>query len=366
MIQIRNLSKAYGDLQVLEGVNAEIRKGEIISVIGPSGTGKSTLLRSLNLLERPDSGSVIIDGLDILAPGAPVPALRRKMGMFFQSFNLFPHLTVLDNLTLGPVKLLGKNRREAEKRGMDLLADVGLMEKAGNLVDSLSGGQKQRVAIARCLAMEPEIILFDEPTSALDPTMISEVLAVIRRLASRKMTMIIVTHEMDFARDVSTRVFYMDEKGIYEEGSPEQIFQNPQREKTRAFIKRIRSISWTLNSRHYDLYAMNGEVARFAEKHFLSRSLLQNMQLALEESLALFYAGTEKKELHLTLSYSEKNGDISLVLDFWDPADNFMEQNMAEDDLGLVLLKSVLSGTQLEEGPLGTRLTLQLVQIHQN
>jgi polar amino acid transport system ATP-binding protein len=242
MIQVRNLSKHFGDLVVLKDVSADIQKGEIISVIGPSGTGKSTFLRCLNLLESPTGGSILIDGVPILTRGANVPKVRQKMGMVFQSFNLYAHLSVLDNLTLGPIKLLHKQRAEAERHALELLKLVGLAEKASAFPDELSGGQKQRVAIARCMAMEPEILLFDEPTSALDPTMVSEVLAVIRRLAREGMTMVIVTHEMDFARNLSSRVFYMDEGLIYEEGTPEQIFDHPCKEKTRAFINRIRSL----------------------------------------------------------------------------------------------------------------------------
>jgi polar amino acid transport system ATP-binding protein len=211
MIRVEHLSKNYGQLCVLKDITTEIQKGEVISIIGPSGTGKSTFLRCLNLLETPSEGRIEIDDLDILKKGADVPKLRRKMGMVFQSFNLYAHLTVLDNLTIGPVKLLHKTKDEAERKAVEILKTVGLAEKTAAFPDVLSGGQKQRVAIARCLVMEPEIILFDEPTSALDPTMVSEVLGVIRRLAKEGMTMAIVTHEMDFARDVSTRVFYMDE-----------------------------------------------------------------------------------------------------------------------------------------------------------
>ena len=220
MIRVEHLSKSFGQVDVLRGINAEIRKGEVVSIIGPSGAGKSTFLRCLNLLDHPTSGSIWIDGVDVLARKANVPKVRQKMNMVFQSFNLFAHLSVLENLTLAPIRLRGMDRRVAGEKARDLLRLVGLAEKAERFPDELSGGQKQRVAIARCLAMEPEIVLFDEPTSALDPTMVSEVLAVIRRLAKDGMTMAIVTHEMDFARDVSNRVFYMDEGVIYEEGTP--------------------------------------------------------------------------------------------------------------------------------------------------
>ncbi|HRI46698.1 MAG TPA: amino acid ABC transporter ATP-binding protein, partial [Ignavibacteriaceae bacterium] len=258
MIRVEKLSKVFGNVTVLKEINVEIHKGEIISIIGPSGTGKSTFLRCLNLLEQPTSGKIFIDKIDILDKNTNVPKLRQKMGMVFQSFNLFNHLTVLENLTIGQTKLLKRTKAEAESRGHELLKLVGLSEKEDNYADELSGGQKQRVAIARCLSMDPEIILFDEPTSALDPTMVSEVLAVIRRLAKEGMTMAIVTHEMDFARDVSNRVFYMDEGIIYEDGSPQQIFDSPQKEKTRAFINRIRSLNYSIRNISFDFYAMNG------------------------------------------------------------------------------------------------------------
>jgi polar amino acid transport system ATP-binding protein len=215
MITIRHLKKSYPNVTPLRDVNTEIKKGEVISIIGPSGTGKSTLLRCMNLLEIPTAGEVLIDGNAITSPKADVPALRRKMGMVFQSFNLFSNLNIIENIMAAPVKLLGKSRQEAYEEGMELLRRVGLVEKALNYPDELSGGQKQRVAIARAIAMKPEMILFDEPTSALDPTMVGEVLQVIRGLAKEGMTMMIVTHEMKFARDVSTRVFYMDEGGPY-------------------------------------------------------------------------------------------------------------------------------------------------------
>ncbi len=309
MITVEHLTKSYGSLQVLRDVNATVAPGEVISIIGPSGTGKSTFLRCLNLLDQPTSGKIMIGSDDILAKGANVPAMRQKMGMVFQSFNLFEHLTVLENLTIGPVKLLGRTREQAQERGRELLRTVGLAEKADSYPNQLSGGQKQRVAIARCLSMDPSIILFDEPTSALDPTMVSEVLGVIRSLARQGMTMLIVTHEMRFARDVSTRIFYMDEGIIYEQGTPEQIFDNPQKEKTRAFINRVRSFNYRIGSPDYDLYALNAEIETFCGKHFLSATQLRSIQLLIEESLQILPldAGTE-----LSLDYSENSGQVSI------------------------------------------------------
>jgi polar amino acid transport system ATP-binding protein len=345
MIKVENLSKKFGDLTVLHDVNIEIHKGEVISIIGPSGTGKSTLLRCLNLLEMPTAGRIAIDGEDILSHKTNVPRLRQKMGMVFQSFNLFSHLSVLDNLTIGPVKLLKKTREEAERRAMALLKMVGLAEKAYSFADELSGGQKQRVAIARCLSMDPEIILFDEPTSALDPTMVSEVLAVIRRLAKDGMTMAIVTHEMEFAGDVSNRVLYMDEGIIYESGTPEQIFENPLREKTRAFIHRIRSFHYHIGSPDFDLYAMNGEIQSFCEKHVFAKSLTNNVILVIEELLGLNRAATLLMDVDLTLSYSEKHDTVVVVFDAVGPAANLLERP-AEDELGATIVRGLCDSTE--------------------
>jgi polar amino acid transport system ATP-binding protein len=310
MIEVRNLSKHFGDLVVLKDVNADIRKGEVISVIGPSGTGKSTFLRCLNLLETPTGGSIIIDGIPLLDKKTNVPKLRQRMGMVFQGFNLYVHLSILENLTLGPIRLLGKKRAEAEQKAMELLKLVGLAEKAYAFPDELSGGQKQRVAIARCMAMEPEILLFDEPTSALDPTMVSEVLAVIRRLAREGMTMVIVTHEMEFARNLSSRVFYMDEGLIYEEGTPEQIFDHPQKEKTRAFINRIRRLDHRITSPDFDLYAMQAVMHAFCEKHMLSKKVTGFVLHIAEEVLTL---QKDFSDIRMSLSFSEKDGAVDLV-----------------------------------------------------
>lgn len=337
MINVEHLSKNFGSLQVLNDISTEIKKGEVITIIGPSGSGKSTFLRCLNLLETPSSGNIIIDGIPLLDPNTDVSRLRQRMGMVFQSFNLWPHLSVLNNLTLGPVKLLGKSREEAENKAVDLLKLVGLAEKVHSFPDELSGGQKQRVAIARCMAMEPEILLFDEPTSALDPTMVSEVLAVIRRLKREGMTMVIVTHEMEFARNTASRVFYMDKGDIYEEGTPAQIFDNPQREKTRAFINRIRSLHFHVTSKNYDLYAMQGEMEVFCEKHLLSAEVSDYVQNVAEEVLWMMPTITS---LDLSLSYSEKDRDVILLCENTGDPFNPMEEGVLEDDLGLKLIKA--------------------------
>jgi polar amino acid transport system ATP-binding protein len=357
MITIAHLSKHYGALAVLKDINVEIHKGEVISIIGPSGTGKSTLLRCLNLLEAPTSGSIRVDGIDLLDKKTDVPKMRQRMSMVFQSFNLFNHLSVLENLTIGPRRLKGMSRSEANAKAMELLRVVGLAEKADNYPDELSGGQKQRVAIARCLAMEPEIILFDEPTSALDPTMVREVLSVIRRLAKDGMTMAIVTHEMDFARDVSNRVFYMDEGIIYEEGPPEQIFEHPRKERTRAFIHRIRSFTCQVTSPDYDLYAIQAQIEAFCEKQLVAGEMRGHLLLIVEELLAIYRPQLRSITLEMTISYSEKEERLSVVIESTGAPGNPLEAGELPDDLGLMLIRGLTEN--LEYRRIGDRNRLE-------
>ncbi len=237
LIKTEKLQKTFGKLDVLTGIDMEIKKGEVVVVIGPSGSGKSTFLRCLNRLEEPTGGKILFEGEDITAPKCNINLHRQKMGMVFQQFNLFPHLTVLRNLTIAPMKLLGVSKEDAEKRGMELLERVGLADKALAYPNQLSGGQKQRVAIVRALAMNPEVMLFDEPTSALDPEMVGEVLVVMNRLAKEGMTMVVVTHEMGFAREVADRVVFMADGVIAEEGTPADIFENPKNPRTQQFLQ---------------------------------------------------------------------------------------------------------------------------------
>ncbi len=240
IIKTTDLCKYYGEnIHALDGVSAEIKKGEVVVVIGPSGSGKSTFLRSLNLLESATSGCVYFDGVDITDPKVDINFHRRKMGMVFQQFNLFPHMTVLKNLTLAPMKLLKKSKEEAEAKAMELLERVGLADRAAAYPSQLSGGQKQRVAIVRALCMDPDVMLFDEPTSALDPEMVGEVLDVMKKLATDGMTMVVVTHEMGFARDVADRILFMCDGKIMEEGTPEEFFTNPKDERARQFLKSV-------------------------------------------------------------------------------------------------------------------------------
>ena len=239
MIDVKNLHKYFGSLEVLKGIDCHIDKGECVCVIGPSGSGKSTFLRCLNLLETPTKGDIVIDDMHLTEKDFDVDAMRKRVGMVFQHFNLFPHLTILENVTLAPIRPKMMTEEQAKEKAMELLNRVGVGDKADNYPAQLSGGQKQRVAIARSLALSPEVMLFDEPTSALDPEMVGEVLEVMKQLAQEGMTMVVVTHEMGFAREVANRVFFMDGGGILEEGTPEQIFDHPQEERTKAFLSKV-------------------------------------------------------------------------------------------------------------------------------
>ena len=239
LISVENLQKSFGDLVVLNGIDLTINQGDVLVIVGPSGSGKSTFLRCLNRLEESTGGSIYFNGEDITAPGVNINKHRQKMGMVFQQFNLFPHLTIMRNLTIGPMKLLGKNKEEAERKALELLNRVGLGDRANSYPNQLSGGQKQRVAIVRALCMEPEVMLFDEPTSALDPEMVGEVLEVMQELAQDGMTMVCVTHEMGFAREVATRVIFIDEGKIVEEGPPAEIFNTPKHPRLQEFLSKV-------------------------------------------------------------------------------------------------------------------------------
>ena len=320
LIEIRNLKKEYSpDVVPLRGVTADIEAGEVISIIGPSGTGKSTLLRCINRLETPTSGQIIVDGVDVCAPGTDLARLRKSMGMVFQSFNLFPHKMAVENIMLPQQSLLGKSAREAYEEAMKQLEKVGLADRARQYPDELSGGQKQRVAIARALAMHPQILLFDEPTSALDPTMVSEVLSVIRDLAGTGLTMLLVTHEMRLARHVSDRVFFMTDGEIYEEGSPEQIFEHPLREGTRNFIFRIRSWTCILSPSSRDFHGMTGSLEKFCKDQFLGRRQAMNCQLAVEELVVSFLLPAVESAgqgaFHMTLFAGEEGAERKLMID---------------------------------------------------
>lgn len=239
MIEIKNLKKSFGEKTILKNINSYINKGEVVVIIGPSGSGKSTFLRCLNRLEEADEGNIIFNGIDITKKDVNINNIRQNMGMVFQHFNLFPHLTVLENITIAPIKVKNLNKNQVEQQALKLLELVGLKDKASEYPSNLSGGQKQRIAIVRALAMQPEVILFDEPTSALDPEMVGEVLEVMKNLAKEGMTMIVVTHEMAFAREVGSRIIFMDDGNICEENTPQQLFDNPTHPRTKEFLSKI-------------------------------------------------------------------------------------------------------------------------------
>lgn len=320
MIRIEHLRKDYPNVTPLEDVNATINDGDVISVIGPSGTGKSTLLRCINQLEKPTSGRVWLDDVEITDPSCDINEVRKRMGMVFQSFNLFGHRTVIENVMLPPMDLLGKTKQDAYDEGMRLLRMVGLAKKAMNYPDELSGGQKQRIAIARTLAMDPEVILFDEPTSALDPTMVGEVQAVIRELATTGKTLMIVTHEMAFARAICNRVFYMDEGGIYEDGTPSQVFDNPQRENTRRFVQRLKVLQLSIESRDYDFLGTMGEVERYCTRSQIPPRQTHHVQLAFEELVQQLISTLEDPRLNVMVEWSEETGKALLTVRYNGPA----------------------------------------------
>lgn len=350
VLSVNGLRKVFEDgVTVLKNITTDIRKGDVVSIIGPSGTGKSTFLRCLNKLETSTEGTVTMHGIS-------EDEMRRHMGMVFQSFNLFEHLTVLENVCIGPMKLLHKSREEAEMRGMELLSAVGMANKATYMPSQLSGGQKQRVAIARCLSMEPEVILFDEPTSALDPTMINEVLTVIRELAARGMTMLIVTHEMKFARNVSNRVFFMNQGVIYEEGTPQQIFSEPQREETKRFIQGISRFDYSI-VRDYDYIDLSNSLEQFLMHRMIPQSVVGHTMAAVEELLQLFQNGSGgvariESGASLTVQYIEQSQSTELLLSYSDKLPQILSDSDREDDLSITLLRGYTSVLEESAGRL--------------
>ena len=338
MIELRHLKKIYENAQPLKDVSVTVNDGDVIAVIGPSGTGKSTLIRCINLLEKPTNGQIFLNGEEITAKGYDVRKTRQKMGMVFQSFNLFGHLTVIENLMVPPMDLLGKSRQDAYEKGIELLRRVGLADKALNYPDELSGGQQQRVAIARTLAMDPEIILLDEPTSALDPTMVSEVQAVIRDLSRSGKTMMIVTHEMNFAKAIASRVFYMDEGGIYEEGTPEEIFEQPKKELTRRFIKQLRVLEERIDTRDFDFLGAGAEIDRWCLQNDISPKEKYRIRLAIEELVQqILLPRLPQGAIHVLVEHSEREESTAVNVSYagerFDPKDT-------ENELSYAVLKS--------------------------
>ncbi len=311
------MQKTFGTSTVLKDINATVNEGDSIAIIGPSGTGKSTLMRCLNFLDPPTGGQIFVDGEEITAPGCNINKMRQKMGMVFQSYNLFNHMTVIENIMYAPVKLLGLSRQEAYDRGIALLRQVGLAERALKYPSSLSGGQKQRVAIARTLAMDPEIILFDEPTSALDPTMVGEVEAVIEDLAKSGKTMMIVTHEMRLAKKVSNRVFYMDEGIIYEDGSTEQVFDNPVKDKTRRFVRRLKVLELFVDSRDYDFVGAITDIEQYCFKNRIPDKLCYGIRSVIEElCIAILLPVIPEPKINIVTEYSEKHQSAYITVSY--------------------------------------------------
>lgn len=344
MIRLAGVSKRFGRVDVLKQVDAHVAKGECVALIGQSGSGKSMLLRSIAMLERPDTGSIYIDGTDITAKGVNLNRVRESMGMVYQGFNLFSHLNVLDNITLAPRWIRRLGRADAEARAMELLSMVGMADKARSFPHQLSGGQQQRTAIARCLAMEPQIMLLDEPTSALDPAMTSEVLSIIRKLTRMGLTMLIVTHEMAFAQDVADRVFFIAEGTIYEQGSPQQIFENPGRDKTRAFITRLKTFTHEIRSLDFDAVSMNAQIELFCKKYSIEQQRIYRVQLVLEELLGVIFTQCyqhEAPDMEFMMGYAQEQDDITLDLVFKAAEFNpFAPQREDSDDLGMLLVRN--------------------------
>ena len=346
MIEIRHLKKVYPDATPLEDVNVDINDGDVIAVIGPSGTGKSTLLRCINLLEKPTGGSIRIDGEEILDPSCDVRRIRLKTGMVFQSFNLFGHLTAIENIMLPQIDLAGKTKQEAYDRGMELLRRVGLVNAALHYPDEMSGGQQQRIAIARTLAMDPEVIMFDEPTSALDPAMVSEVQTVIRDLARTGKTMLIVTHEMRFARTVSNRVFYMDQGVIFEEGTPKDIFEHPQKELTRRFIRNIKVLQISITDRFFDYPHAHNEITEYCIKNQIPNKEELRIRLVFDELVQqILMPVLSEPKLIYTVEYSESSETAGITVDYSGKA---VDLENTENMLSLRLLKGTTAGIYTE------------------
>lgn len=338
MISVKNLCKSYDSLQILKDVNIDFPDGSTTVIIGGSGCGKSTLLRCLNLLEKPDCGTIEIDGEDIVT-AKNVDKLRQKLGMVYQSFNLFSHLSVLENIILAPMKVKKISKEEAISKAYELLKMVGMENRATHMPDQLSGGQKQRVAIARALAMEPEVMLFDEPTSALDPTMVDEVETVIKRLVDSGMTSIIVTHEMRFARNIASNILFLAEGGVYEEGSPDQIFDNPQKDLTRRFIYRSRMYEEALNKTDIDIYELCSRIRQYAIAYGLTRKQSKGIEYFCEE---LIYPLIMFNDAVLRIIADENRNEYSITAEFKGLNKDPLSLECI-DELGLSIVKAYSS-----------------------
>ena len=340
LIEVKGLCKSFGNFEVLKDVSFSVDEGEVVVIIGGSGCGKSVTLRSIELLEKPDKGQIFVGGREITAKGADIDSIRREMGMVYQSFNLFSHMNIEENMILAPTKLLKMPREEAVAKAKDLLKQVGLLDKLHAMPANLSGGQKQRVAIARCLMMEPKIMLFDEPTSALDPTMVGEVLATMRMLAKKGMTMIIVTHEMNFAKEIGSRIMFLADKGVYEQGTPAEIFDNPQKEKTIAFIKKLKFISMHIESRDFDLMELHGNITTFGERYGLGSKPTYRLQLCAEELVyEMLKCAEDQVDIGLGIEYSESEKCTRLTINAVGSEYNPFALPEDDEPMGVMIVK---------------------------
>ena len=346
MIEIKGLRKAFGPAEVLKGVDLSIKKGEIVVLIGGSGCGKSVTLRSIEMLEKPDAGQIFINGQEITAKDADIGKIRRSMGMVYQDFGLFSNMNVMENLCIAPIKLLKMPKEDARKKALELLSLVGLAHMSEKSVNVLSGGQKQRVAICRAMMMDPQIMLFDEPTSALDPTMVGEVLATIRMLSRRGLTMLIVTHEMEFARQIADRIVFFADGGIYEQGTPEEIFEHPKREKTVDFIRKLKHFDYRIDRRDFDLMELQGGLQAFSLKYGMSATESYRLQICTEEMVYALLEAVQGDKIDIGVSVSFSESDRACELSFtspgepFDPFDKFDREDKTAlfDYLGLVII----------------------------
>lgn len=341
LLEVKHLSKKFADSEPLKDINCVVRQGEVISIIGPSGTGKSTFLRCINRLETPSGGQIFFHGEEMTDDSAVIRRMRQKIGMVFQSFNLFSNLNVLENIITAPIMLKNVDRSAAIGNAMNLLEQVGLTQKAVSYPDELSGGQKQRIAIVRTLAMEPEIILFDEPTSALDPSMVDEVLSMIRSLAMKNYAMMIVTHEMRFAENVSDRIFFMNDGIIYEDGTPKEIFHSPKRNATKIFINRLKTYEKIFDNDQIDFAGIQGEIESFAHKQFMSSRRNMTLQLIFEELVyeLLIKRGRDIFPVEMKMLYNETLEDCEVKVSYSGEKYNPLDDS---DNLSVTILNGII------------------------
>ena len=365
IIEVKNLCKSFNGVEVLKNVNLSVNNGEIVSIIGGSGCGKSVFLRCLELLEIPDKGEIYIDNQEITANNANIDVIRRSIGMVYQKFHLFQHLNVMENLILAPTKLLKMTKSNSETKAVEWLQKVGLIAKKDSYPAELSGGQQQRIAICRSLMMNPKVMLFDEPTSALDPTMVGEVLAVMRMLAKNKLTMIIVTHEMNFAREVANRVLFFADHGIYEQGTPKEIFDNPQKPLTIAFINKLKFFHYEIADKNFDLMQMQGGIWNFAEKYGFSRKKALNLQLCCEETVYEMlngcYEDRDKINIIIDIIYSESKNQTKIKVSSGGKIYNLLEfENDLLEHLGVTIINKIAKQVEYSYEDNLNKITIQM------